>query len=120
MQSAEEECRLHPDLFQEFVTEARLASLCPPAIEFLPLPHSVLSRKLALYTSPQPFAHRFSKPPHLPPSLSESDLEELLTFYTQKKRSASVFLGTRYGSSGGHADATEGPSRMGELIGPSP
>ncbi|XP_072555361.1 tubulin polyglutamylase TTLL5 isoform X4 [Paramormyrops kingsleyae] len=65
MQPVEEERRLDPDVFQEFVAKA-----------------------------------------------SESDLEEVLTFYTQKNRSASVFLGTRYGSSGGHADPSERPSRI--------
>lgn len=32
-------------------------------------------------------------------SSSESDLEEVLTFYTQKNKSASVFLGTKCGGS---------------------
>lgn len=73
-------------MFQEYISAARLvggarlvAALCCAAAV---LPHAFF---IFIIFSPLFFLH-FN---------SETDLEEVLTFYTQKNKSSSVFLGTK-------------------------
>lgn len=74
--SGEQRC-VNPSVFQEYISVARLASLRGPHGLLLP------SRgNLSLCT-------------YFPLFDSENDLEEVLTFYTQKNKSATVFLGTK-------------------------
>ena len=88
--SKEEHC-VNPSVFQEYITAARLVNWQALTPLF----------KVWLFTIPLIYATEWGVISvcytHLSPVFinSENDLEEVLTFYTQKNKSANVFLGTK-------------------------
>lgn len=65
---------------------------------------------------------RFSRTPSrsnhtFSPHFSEAELEEVLTFYTQKNKSASVFLGTHSKSSKNSNSFSDSGAKGGKYIG---
>ncbi|EMP30691.1 Tubulin polyglutamylase TTLL5 [Chelonia mydas] len=88
-QEEEEEEGVNAEGFQDFVTKARnrFTHTPPPNRSELTPPHLLLGVD---YMHPD----RIGPVNTGSPLVSESDLEEVLTFYTHKNKSASVFLGT--------------------------
>ncbi len=93
--SKEEHC-VNPSVFQEYITTARLVNwqahlpLFRAWLFTVPVIYATVWRVISIcYTHLSSFLSFFLL------SNSENDLEEVLTFYTQKNKSATVFLGTK-------------------------
>lgn len=89
--SKEENC-VNPSVFQEYITAARLVNWQAHLQLFRAWLFTVQSYMLLNKEWAQSAVHIYL---HSFFINSENDLEEVLTFYTQKNKSATVFLGTK-------------------------
>ena len=80
----EEHCVNH-SVFQEYISTARLVHLNALLLSFA---YTISTCYRLVYSFTSCFSFLFF-------TYSENDLEEVLTFYTQKNKSATVFLGTK-------------------------